>query len=365
MGTITARKRKDGTVAFTAQIRVKRGGKIVHTEAETFEREPAARKWLELREKALAAPGGLEQARSGDPFVSEVIAQYQRESKRDHGKTKTQVLNAIKKSALGQMRCSEAGSRQIVAFAQGLGVKPQTVGNYISHLASVYAVARPAWGYPLDQQAMADARAVLEKLALTSRSQSRSRRPTLDEMDKVLEHFAVKRHKRDDTIPMVDITAFCIFSTRRIDEVCRITWGDLDEERSEVWVRDMKHPGEKVGNDVLVTLPPEALQIIQAQPKHKGEPRIFPYTSKSVSTAFTRATQRLGIEDLHLHDMRHEGISRLFEMGRTIPQAASVSGHRTWNSLKRYTHLRQSGDKYEGWPWLDRITRKPKLHLVA
>ena len=35
----------------------------------------------------------------------------------------------------------------------------------------------------------------------------------------------------------------------------------------------------------------------------------------------------------------------LFEMGRTIPQVASVSGHRSWQSLKRYTPMRQIGDQ--------------------
>jgi hypothetical protein len=44
-------------------------------------------------------------------------------------------------------------------------------------------------------------------------------------------------------------------------------------------------------------------------------------------------------------------------MGATIPQAASVSGHRSWSSLKRYAHLRQTGDKYAGWPWLDMIVQ--------
>jgi hypothetical protein len=42
----------------------------------------------------------------------------------------------------------------------------------------------------------------------------------------------------------------------------------------------------------------------------------------------------------------------LFEMGRTIPQVAAVSGHRSWTNLKRYTHIRQSKDKYEAWKWL-------------
>jgi integrase len=64
----------------------------------------------------------------------------------------------------------------------------------------------------------------------------------------------------------------------------------------------------------------------------------------------------IGIEDLHFHDLRHEGVSRLFEMGRTIPQVASVSGHRSWQSLQRYSHLRATGDKWSNWVWLDRLT---------
>jgi hypothetical protein len=42
MGTITSRKLQDGTIGYTAQIRLKRGGKIIHTEAQTFDRELAA-----------------------------------------------------------------------------------------------------------------------------------------------------------------------------------------------------------------------------------------------------------------------------------------------------------------------------------
>src|SRR5262249_14571275 len=79
--------------------------------------------------------------------------------------------------------------------------------------------------------------------------------------------------------------------------------------------------------------------------------RIFPYSTDAISAAFTRACKILGIEDLRFHDLRHEGISRLFEMGRTIPQVAAVSGHRSWTSLKRYTHIRQSKDKYDNWKW--------------
>jgi hypothetical protein len=88
----------------------------------------------------------------------------------------------------------------------------------------------------------------------------------------------------------------------------------------------------------------EALQIILSMPKRLEE--IFPYSGETIGTNFTRACQFLEIIDLHLHDLRHDGVSRLFEIGRNIPQVAAVSGHRSWSSLKRYTHLRQTGDKY-------------------
>ena len=35
---------------------------------------------------------------------------------------------------------------------------------------------------------------------------------------------------------------------------------------------------------------------------------------------------------------RHEAISRLLEVGLTIPEAASVSGHKTASMLMRYAH---------------------------
>ena len=44
-------------------------------------------------------------------------------------------------------------------------------------------------------------------------------------------------------------------------------------------------------------------------------------------------------------------IEVLVSQGKTIPQAASVSGHRSWQNLKRYAHLRQTGDKYSEWKW--------------
>ena len=43
--------------------------------------------------------------------------------------------------------------------------------------------------------------------------------------------------------------------------------------------------------------------------------------------------------DLHFHDLRHEAISRLFEMGLDAMTVSEIRGHKTLSQLKRYTHL--------------------------
>ena len=355
MGTIVSRTRKDGTVGHTAQIRLKDGGKVIFTESQTFDRRPAAQAWLKRRETELAVPGAL--TKPTDPLLKDVIDQYNTDKLRPHGKTKDQVLRSIKAHEIGSMRCSQITSQELVRFAQSIKAQPSTVGNYMSHLASVFTVARPAWGYPLDKQAIDDARVVLDKMGLIGRSKQRTRRPTLDELDRLMRYYTAAEAKRKDIIPMTRVIPFAIFSTRRQEEICRMVGKDLDRANCEIVVRDMKNPGEKIGNDVTTMLTPEALQLIDLQPKTEGE--IWPYNGESVSTSFTRACLFLGIEDLHFHDLRHEGISRLFELGWTIPRVACVSGHRSWASLKRYTHLRQVGDKFKGWAWLEKIGLKP------
>jgi integrase len=50
--------------------------------------------------------------------------------------------------------------------------------------------------------------------------------------------------------------------------------------------------------------------------------------------------QDLGLADLHFHDLRHEAVSRLVEAGLSDQEVATISGHKSMQMLKRYTHLR-------------------------
>jgi integrase len=359
MGTIVERPRKDGTVAYMAQIAVMREGRS-HRESQTFDRRPAAAAWIKKREKELMAPGGLAQAQSSRraATVGDAIDRYTKESRKAIGRTKTQVLRSIKSDDIADIACADLTSQDLVAFALRLcqDKAASTVSNYLSHLRAVIAIAQPAWGFPVDEKVMIDAFKVTKRLGLTGKSKQRDRRPTLDELDRVLEYFEAGRRKRREMMPMAAICAFALFSTRREEEITSLRWDDLDTEGRRVLVRDMKDPQAKEGNHTWCELPEEALRIALAQPRAAAE--IFPYNHRSVSANMTRAIRMLDIEDLHFHDLRHEGVSRLCEMGKTIPQAASISGHRNWNTLKRYAHIRQVGDKYAGWKWLDRLAPK-------
>jgi hypothetical protein len=44
---------------------------------------------------------------------------------------------------------------------------------------------------------------------------------------------------------MAKVCAFALFSTRRQDEICRITWADYQADETRALVRDMKNPGRK------------------------------------------------------------------------------------------------------------------------
>lgn len=187
LGTITKRKRADGSVAHMARIRIKDGGVVVYSETETFDREPAAKLWIKNRETELGKPGALEKLRAPDPTFAEAIQKYVDESRKAIGKTKAQVLTSVAATSLAKRRGSTITSADWVEFAKGLKVQPQTAGNYLSHIAAVYQLARPAWGYQLDPQVINDARRVCKSLGFTSRSNQRDRRPTLEELNKLMD----------------------------------------------------------------------------------------------------------------------------------------------------------------------------------
>lgn len=123
----------------------------MYCETKTFDRRPAAAAWIKRREDELKEPGELARASAPSNTFGQAIDKHVAESLKEIGRTKAQVLQAIKRHAIANMKCEEIGSRDTIALATDLakGRTPQTVANYLSHLAAVFAIARPAWGFRL------------------------------------------------------------------------------------------------------------------------------------------------------------------------------------------------------------------------
>ncbi len=190
-------------------------------------------------------------------------------------------------------------------------------------------------GLPLDVQVIDDAAAQVRALGWSGASRHRERRPTDEEWARLSAFFEGQAARSD--VPMLDLMRFAVASTRRLAEICALQWADIRASDRTAVVRDLKHPLHKIGNDARFKLLSEAWALIERQPRVHAV--VFPYSPKTVSAYFTRACRLLEIADLHFHDLRHHGISLLFERGYAIQEVQLVTLHQSWQTLRRYTHL--------------------------
>jgi len=104
-----------------------------------------------------------------------------------------------------------------------------------------------------------------------------------------------------------------------------------------IWkARYVRIPDSKNGHPRQVILTHKAIEVLRGLPPNAG--RVFPMSPNALRLAWERIRRRAGCPDLHFHDLRHEAISRFFEMGLTTPEVASISGHRDIRMLMRYAH---------------------------
>jgi integrase len=198
----------------------------------------------------------------------------------------------------------------------------------------------------LSMEAVVLARIALARLGLVGKGEERDRRPTQGELDRLVAAFEANPRQQ---IPLGRIVRFAVATAMRQEEICRIEWADFEPENKMLLVWDRKDPRRKSGNNQRIPLLDvcgyDACAIVNEQRSYSGKNsgRIFPYNGRSVGTAFRRQCQELKILDLHFHDLRHEGTSRLFEAGFSIEHVALVTGHKDWKMLRRYTHLKPEG----------------------
>ncbi|WP_454634474.1 site-specific integrase [Bradyrhizobium cenepequi] len=210
------------------------------------------------------------------------------------------------------------------------GAGPATLAIDFSFIRTILLHAAALHGISVSVENVQLARAALKHLDLVGKSNERDRRPTQDELDRLIGY--AESHPQQ-FLPLGRIIRFAVATAMRQAEICRIEWSDVDMSKRTVTIRDRKDPRRKEGNHQVVPLLNstgyDAWQILLEQRiLTRGLGRVFPYHSKSVGAAFRRSCNALDIDDLCFHDLRHEGTSRLFEAGFSIEQVAIVKNCR-------------------------------------
>lgn len=331
----TVRPRGD---KFQAIVRVKKGGVIVHQESKMFSTERLANDWGHRLEAKLKADG-VPQRQLNVKTLGTLLQDYLGELER-HGTPRRSRAHELLQlaSEFDKVKLSDLSASVFSDFAnrrRKAGTGPTTVLHNLATIRSVLNAAKPMFGLDVNGKPVSEAIAALGRVGAVAKSKSRERRPTAAELEQIDKEYARIAAYPSTMIPTGTIVKLAVSLPRRLGELLDMRWEDYDRRFKIVVLRDTKHPTEP--RDEVIPIPPEAVAIIDALPII--DERMLPYKSESVSASFERVTARLGIDNLRFHDLRHEGISRLFERGLSIQEVALISGHKSWAMLSRYTHL--------------------------
>lgn len=305
----------------------------------TFPTKGMAQTWADRTEREIAERRATGASNADTMTLRDLIDWYVKHAGTidELGRSKRADLKRLKTHEIADRIASGLRTQDYVRHAEARrrdGTGPATVLNDLVWLRQVIKAARASLGLNASLDALEDATAHLRSTRVVAKAKTRKRRLKEGEEAKLLGYFAGKV----STIPMDEIVAFALVTTRRQEEITRLRWGDLERDKGIAWLDDVKHPRRKEGNRRAFRMLPEALAIIERQPKTADE--IFPYNPKTIGALFTRAVRMLGLQDLHFHDLRHEGTSRLFERGYAIHEVAQFTLHESWATLKRYANLR-------------------------
>lgn len=153
---------------------------------------------------------------------------------------------------------------------------------------------------------------------------------SLSEERRILSYAA--SYKNDELYALISLA---IETAMRQGEILNLKWDNIDLRRRVAKLDETKNGTKR---DVPLSIRARDV-LIKLEPQLSGP--VFTYTSSGFKTTWAVMCRRLGIEDLHFHDLRHEAISRFFELGTMdLMEVAAISGHKSLAMLKRYTHLK-------------------------
>lgn len=143
-------------------------------------------------------------------------------------------------------------------------------------------------------------------------------------------------------IPMYEsFLQFQLMTGARRGESLSLLWSNVDLEMQTAFI-----PETKNGRPRKLPLRSDLVKLLWQLPRTSE--LVFGFTNEALRNAWSRMCDHAGLtneNDIHVHDLRHEAISRVAEIGSNTPGGFSLidlqhfSGHRDVRMLLRYAHL--------------------------
>lgn len=210
-----------------------------------------------------------------------------------------------------------------------------TVRLEMALLGHLFSVAVKEWGLGLGYNPALNVRRPAPGVG-------RNRRLSADEEDRLL--HAVDAH----TNPMLRwIVRIALATGMRSSEIATLRRSQVDLDRRIVRLLETKNTSPRTVplSGTATELFREALAnpirtadtdlIFYGEPGRDGKRR--PYNFNKIWLDIKRS---VGCTDFRFHDLRHEAVSRFVEAGLSDQEVSAISGHKSMQMLKRYTHLR-------------------------
>lgn len=231
------------------------------------------------------------------------------------------ILAAFLREPICKKALSDLNTKDFTSYRDRRlqAIAPISLKRQLAPIRHMFQIAIDEWEIPLKENP-------LDKVKLKAKDNRRERRLKAGEYDKLIQATRTRRN------PLIEkVVVFAVETAMRRGEILSLCWDQVDLERRSVTILEAKN-----GYSRTIPLSPNAVSLLQSF--ERTDESVFPLTTNVLKMAWGRMLEGTGIEDLHFHDLRHEAISRFFELGLTVPEVASISGHRDARMLLRYAH---------------------------
>ena len=311
--------RKRGN-SWNAQVRISGWRSFT----KTFQTKLDAKQWIVNLEKELKSKP-LPEKNIKNLKLKDLFNKYKFEilPKLKSHKIVTYKLNFLSRLWLGEIIVVNLTKGHLEQFCKDrkLVVKDGTIKSELMLIKRIVKIATDKWNYGIPFNAFYG-------IELPSPHKPRNRRATQEELSILIAHANKQRNTYISTI-----IQFAVETGMRRSEILKLKWIDVNLKTRIASLYDTKN-----GDERHIPLTKTAVQLLSNLTQLSDF--VFPISANCLRLAWERCRNKSNIKGLRFHDLRHEAVSRYFEMGLSVPEVALISGHKDVRQLFRYTHLK-------------------------